>query len=343
MAFKWHCITSSCAEVVYQEYLPAVVRWRYLREDWQEIEGNDYTLTIAKNRCPVLYKYTYQTISQQGDISEKIFTDTGVTGAIYNWGLTRVFENQVDQNLKQDYCGINSTPKCTASRAYRAWFYHDGGKQDKNRNSLPAGSMTGYTFVSITTAWGIKLLDLFRADGQPDNCGNCIFTVTKNGQIVHTETRDICPEVEKLPCRKSDEVKIVQVEKIPYLSAVEVADVGYDAIHVKGVPYPLPIVTPIPSECLNIYRQEIYDFLPEGDPDAPDEPVFGDFITQICSVPGCPPPAYGVVCRDDCGNLCQSCPSDTCAVECDGQICCYDESGIAVKTIALNNYCGGQS
>ncbi|HEY9772117.1 MAG TPA: hypothetical protein V6C71_27035 [Coleofasciculaceae cyanobacterium] len=41
---NWHCIPSGCAEVVYQEYLPPSVRWRYGSEPWQEIDGDDYSI-----------------------------------------------------------------------------------------------------------------------------------------------------------------------------------------------------------------------------------------------------------------------------------------------------------
>jgi hypothetical protein len=49
---NWHCVPSSCAEVVYQEYLPPVVRWRYPGENWQEIEADDYSLAQIQQPCP---------------------------------------------------------------------------------------------------------------------------------------------------------------------------------------------------------------------------------------------------------------------------------------------------
>ena len=52
---NWHCIPSSCAEVVYQEYLPPVVRWRYPDEDWQEIKADNFTLSQDKGKCPTKY------------------------------------------------------------------------------------------------------------------------------------------------------------------------------------------------------------------------------------------------------------------------------------------------
>ncbi|MEO0011711.1 MAG: hypothetical protein RLZZ535_100 [Cyanobacteriota bacterium] len=48
---NWHCVPSSCAEVVYQEYLPPTIRWRYGNEAWQEIQGalNYSTQVITPN------------------------------------------------------------------------------------------------------------------------------------------------------------------------------------------------------------------------------------------------------------------------------------------------------
>ena len=63
------------------------------------------------------------------------------------------------------------------------------------------------------------------------------------------------------------------------------------------------------------------------------------FIAQISSAPNCPPPEYTVIC--DCA-MCESCPDGTCPVECNGHICCYDTTtGVAVKEIPIDEYCGG--
>ncbi len=37
---NFHCIPESCGRVVYREYLPPVVRWRYPGEKWQEQVGS---------------------------------------------------------------------------------------------------------------------------------------------------------------------------------------------------------------------------------------------------------------------------------------------------------------
>ena len=53
---NFHRISSSCARVVWREYLPPVVRWRYdFGEEWQEIEADDYATEKEKGKCQSLY------------------------------------------------------------------------------------------------------------------------------------------------------------------------------------------------------------------------------------------------------------------------------------------------
>ena len=174
-----------------------------------------------------------------------------------------------------------------------------------------------------------------RKDGLPDNCGKCLFVVTKEGQTVYQETRAICPEVEKLPCRLNDERKEVKIEKFAYLERAEVVPYFYQNFGL-GV-----FQAKIPDECLCIYKNTLETIIPQfyGFPTPTNtvQNVYG-YITQICSAPGCPPPEYQVLC--DC-NDCENCPPDTCAVNCDGNICCYDNSGVSIKEIAVADYCEG--
>ena len=47
----FHCIPQGCGRVLYQEYLPPKVRWRYPGEDWQEIEGDNYEVDNRPAQC----------------------------------------------------------------------------------------------------------------------------------------------------------------------------------------------------------------------------------------------------------------------------------------------------
>lgn len=58
---NWHCIPSSCARVVYYEYLPPVVRWRYEGENWNEIEADDYAIEQLPGQCEgINYRMFFQ-------------------------------------------------------------------------------------------------------------------------------------------------------------------------------------------------------------------------------------------------------------------------------------------
>ncbi|NJL53497.1 MAG: hypothetical protein HC930_17425 [Hydrococcus sp. SU_1_0] len=196
-------------------------------------------------------------------------------------------------------------------------------------------------FESQTSGKEVVIIDsITRLDGLPDNCGDWTFTITKNGKSVHQESRSVKPEVQKIPCQLSDVSKQIEIEKFPYLERVEVIPWAYQNFGANVYR------NNIPSNCLNIYKGHTTAIipLPGGIPTPSNSSIDQDysygFITQICSAPGCPPPEYDVIC--DCNN-CESCPGDTCGIECNGVICCYNDYGTSIKEIAKSNYCGGQA
>lgn len=321
-----HCITSGCATVIYREYLPPVVRWRYEGEAWQEIEGDDYSIQREEMQCFVPYRFNWR--HRPSSTRDWEYFSRGSNS------LFPPFSNF--KFLFTDNCGKNSEnfpvhSDFPNSRCRGRWsFYYEGFDENGNKGSYLNRDYGGNLFTQEATS---EYLGSQRADELPDNCGDCILTITKNDEIVHTETRDTCPEVEILPCRLSDVYKEIKIDKVPYLSAIEVIPFARDAEKINGVPYPLNFVRPIPSECLNIYRNELFDPLPSGLPSEENEPGLGDYITQICSVPNCPPPEYEVIC--DCV---ERCPPNTCSVVCGSNICCYDSNGISQKSIPISSF-----
>jgi hypothetical protein len=168
------------------------------------------------------------------------------------------------------------------------------------------------------------------------NCSpnQCQFKVFKNGQTIYNETRSTCPEVQKISCTLSEQNKAVKVNKLPYLERVEVVPYAY-------LNFGLNVFqAAIPSNCLNIYNNLTTTIIPlfNGFPTPSNSSQANyNFVDQICSYPGCPPPQFDVIC--DC--QCQSCPGDTCPIECGDHICCYNDYGVSVQTIPKANYCGG--
>ncbi len=317
---NWHCIPSNCATVHYCEYEPPKIRWQYPNEPWQEINGaDDYSTQVATPNFTGGQCFDRYVIK--------------VTGDRYYYG-----------NFVQSYTAFNSEvggPIKDIKVVYYGWCLLQIVSTDSNGNDYtfyqPIGS-PGNSFV-------ITSIVITKVNGQIDNCGDlpssCTFTITKNGQTVHTETRAVCPEVQKIPCKLSGVRHSIKIKKIPYLERVEVRDQSINTVYLPPANTPLIDVSPLPTECLNVYVTYILappilsNFVP-----LPGAFNLYQLIAQICSAPDCPPPEYQVIC--DC-NSCESCPDGTCALECDGQICCYGSDGVSVKQIATSNYCGGQS
>lgn len=332
MTGNFYCVPSNCARVVYREYLPPVVRWRYSGEDWNEIKADNYTVNQPSGQCDTGYllRGTFEgaykiSVYCRGNLEWYSNPRLPVPGAIIG------FEERIISGLKkwvilyQRPGGSIQAYTNLIDIFYRTEFY--------NRTNCNSGGAWGWEggFFSIDS--------IERADGQPDNCGDCVFTVYLDNQIVHQETRSECPEVEQLPCRLSDEIKQIQIQKLPFLERVEIVNESRDIIYLPPAGFPIIGDTVLPTECLHIYKT--YITAPTGINDfVPLPGIYNpyEFIKEICSAPGCPPPEYQVIC--DCDNSCESCPDGTCAVLCDGHVCCYGDDGIAVKSIPLADYCG---
>jgi hypothetical protein len=321
---NWHCVPSGCAEVVYQEYLPPSIRWRYPGEDWQEILGDDYKINEnLTGQCSTKYKASW--ITNVFGSNTKCSNSSAVLFGPYNvWGPVSgvIFKNP------RGNCG-----------AYESMYLLCHGLSSQPRKVDQIEFLIGSNSVLGRYANAINF-QVVLDDNQPDNCGNCTFMVTKNGNIVHQETRSVCPEVEKLPCRLSDVVKTIEIEKLPYLERIEVRNQSIEPIYLPPANVPLLDVKSLPNECLNIYNTYILappflsDYVPLPGIINPYQ-----YIAQICSAPGCSPPQYQVIC--DCE--CQVCPDNTHPITCGDSICCYGSDGIAVKTISIDDYCGGDS
>jgi len=331
---NFHCIPESCARVVWREYLPPVVRWRYEGEDWQEVEADDYSVEQQVGQCPTQYKIEGTYANANTKIGKKCGERLLFRGTFRGKFIRfKFFHHSGFNHLMggyeyEDYDGNIQTNLALGQSG--ELFAYDSCREVNRAERF-----------AIATEQLI-LTNIYRTDGEPDDCGGCEFTITKNGAVVHTETRDDCPEVEKLPCRLSDESKEIEIEKREYLERIEVRNQDINLIYVSPLEAPLIDSSPLPPNCLNIYQTFVTapPFLSNYVP-LPGAFNLYSYVEQICSAPGCPAPEYTVIC--DC-NSCESCPSRTCAVECDGHICCYDtETGISVKQINLNDYCEGET
>jgi hypothetical protein len=134
--------------------------------------------------------------------------------------------------------------------------------------------------------------------------------------------------------------KAIEIKKLPYLERVEVRNQSINPTFIGLSNAPILDVSPLPPECLNVYLTYILA-PPILSNYVPLPGVFNpyQFIAQICSAPGCPPPLYDVICSD----CCEKCPDYTCPIECGDEICCYNDYGVSVQTIPKSNFCGGAS
>jgi hypothetical protein len=340
---NWHCITSSCATVHYREYSPPKTRWRYGAEPWKEIEGDDYTIKQefdTNNR----QTYTYQLIAN-AYLAQAYQNEPAGT-------LIEIYDNGSDLGILNNFSGAYRGQSNNTFIDYD-YTYWSNGYCERRRKSTFLNYKGHQVRLYSTNGSDLYIYNIHNIRGKYLGLASGIrcnfysknnydFIVYKNQHIVYQESRSQPPEVQKIPCQLSTIEKQIEIRKIPYLDRVEVVDYAYDVrlgLLVDSSNYGFLVAKePIPSQCLNIYNNSITSTIPTNVANTPENLYLQ--IAQICSAPGCPPPEYQVIC--DCNN-CESCPDGTCAVECEGQICCYGSNGVSVKSIALENYCGGQS
>lgn len=96
---NFHCIPSSCARVVWREYLPPTIRWRYPGEDWQEIEGDDHSIDDQSPQFDYLERKQY-----------KVFATARVLERVppASSGLPAIYEK--DQEIEVYLLGTYSAP-----------------------------------------------------------------------------------------------------------------------------------------------------------------------------------------------------------------------------------------
>ena len=320
-----HCIPNGCGRVLWREYLPPVVRWRYPGEDWQEIEGDRYEIENQPAQCCGSWDITvaYNVPGCNGGIE---YTGAGTVRIPY--GTYQGIEYRTDNPFTRTVIQVVYYD-CYQDKLKTLPVWSSTGKSSEIPNcgdSLAIHDKPGSTY---------RIVDAVRVDGGIEECNTCWFSVYKGQEIVHTEVREDCPEVEQVSCRLSDVINEIKIEKIPYLQRIEVLDFAYQNFGANV------FRREIPDECLNIYRNltTVLPPLPGGIPvPANNLQEHYELILQICSAPGCPPPEYNVICDCDC----EKCPTNTCPVECGNHVCCYDTStGKAVKEIEIEKYCGG--
>ncbi len=298
---NFHCIPEGCGRVVYREYLPSVVRWRYPGEQWQEIEGDDYSIDERPAQCcgswDITVEYYVPGCNRALDYS-------GTRTVRIPYGKYRRLEYQLDNPFVRTQIAVIYWD-CRQNKEKSISVWSSTGKSSILPN---CGDPTAIHDQPGST---YQLVSAVRVDAGQETCTECTFTVYKNQEVVHSEQRENCPQGEILPCRLSDEVKEIKIEKEAYLQRIEVRNESIDVVSVSPLDAPLIFTSQLPTDCLNIYKTAtlappiLSEYVPVPGVINPYQ-----FIQQICSAPGCPPPEYQVIC--DCE--CESCPDGTCPV-----------------------------
>jgi hypothetical protein len=329
----------NCLEIT--KYGAGKIRWQYPGEPWQEIEGNDYSLNQALGQCNT--QYTVKGKSASNGLSYCGASWQTNPKPINNWtlytngrvkGLKRVTNVGGSTQPHQKY-NKTSTGACGSAipgATTRHWFaYLDWeGQTNINQGGLIYfdESWLGNFDNQPIDAEVVKILSIKRSDNQPDNCGDWTFTVLSNGQEIYKSVRPQKPTVEKIGCSKQIPIK-VQIRTSP-LGLVEVSKNFQN--------FSATTQYTSPNECIVVTN--IIPYLPLGSTTGSLDKLT-EHVGQYCSSKGCPEPETIFLADTTCSRFCESCPDDTCPIECGDHICCYNNYGISIKEIPIADYCGG--
>lgn len=322
MTGSFYCVPSGKATVIYRVYNPPKLRYKYPDGDWQEITAlNGGQLTYTRERepgqcCPREYYVNFSIkIVRCFDMATIVNTtrDALVPGKIRGFYLGLMPGRITGTHF---YAQIEN---CDGSISYRSIY-----SRISNFVTTGCPNKNGSTSNIYLPACSFTINSIVPEDQGLDNCGDCVFQVFEDGQLIFQQKNPDCPQVENIPCSLSETEQQITTTKVPYLERFEVVDYGYGIIALPGginIDY-----YDIPPECLNLYVSTITAPTKYGTPDnsAPNY----HYVAQICSAPGCPPPQYQVICGDV-----EQCPEGTCEVDCGTVICCYGSDGKPVKTI----------
>lgn len=147
----------------------AEILWQYGEKPPNRIVGiDDYTIEQKKGQCDTQYAYwiNYDFYSYGVRYSRRVYLFT-LQGRILD------IQTSFNKNNSRHY-------------AFATIF----------TSSFPDGYGGG---AQLNRGWDLIedsiFVDFSRADGLPDDCGECVFTVYKTAQIIHQETQPNCPTV----------------------------------------------------------------------------------------------------------------------------------------------------
>lgn len=329
-----YCISLTEAVIEYQPYQTGKVVYQYPGEESQEIKSQN-----CGNLTYQLTEETLQTCSGQ----RFLFNSKIENGQVLNrYGRTCVWELYNQEFLSLELWGVieveflnyelfstsgcrtivNSSNKIGGYGKVVVISDEDDESTERKENIIFDNQYFSSSKVLVdhqTFLYQISPLD----GGCPPQCK---FEVFEDGDLIYQEIRQECPIVEVIDPQLSPDFKTVKIGKQAATETIKIIDYG---VSIDGRLDPPVGYHNIPDSCLNIYVIAINLFNNNSSGNYYSNPL--RFVRQICSDFGCPPPEFNVICSES-----QECPSGTCAVKCNGHICCYDKNGIAVTNFSNN-------
>ena len=175
----------------------ARIRWRYEGEEWQKIEGDDYEVIRQTGQCIASYQARGEFKFQSSVFDDLECGDKQywVSGEL---GKGKIISLSFDENIDYQFCKIKAVIQNAQGEIETRYVRVDN---TGDRITWFGGSLL-YYFDQCTRRGSrggnnFVVKEIRRTDGLPDDCGDCVFTITLNGNVVHSETRKTCPEVEK--------------------------------------------------------------------------------------------------------------------------------------------------
>lgn len=334
-----YCHDSGKAIINYRPYSQGKIRYRYSNQDWFEKKGESYELDYTPPGQEASFSWYFieceATVNGRFPSDEKlpvVFVNGQTIKCRVNASFPGIFADSIAVNdtlysyISLDFKFIQSSSSNNSGQYENTnCYYRDISWQlisyepdvkkalystPSTRNNIGVTNIRNFVLVENTSR-------------NPRVCkpkpGKCTFRVFHCDELSFEATSTVCPEVEQIESSLGDEQSIT-VNSIPKDYHILVSSVGYS---ISGSKPPTMLQTSIPDHCLNIYKVNSSFFNPSANSNNTESPL--QLIKQICSAKCSPPPEIEVTCLPP-----EKCPPGTCAVECNGHICCYDINGISV-------------
>jgi hypothetical protein len=345
-----HCYGYSNSRILWKPYLGGGIEYRYPSEAWQTITAQnrgELTYTTQENNLNCTFPYRvkfkvvnsplFQFISNTGrcsywDVDHSIASQENsnpgaglasyyVWGPIYGWQVADT--GNAYRNCSNDlFSHVNLRGKLlNGARKIQILchgFAPSPGGSSPPRLSTPTWVtwFNGYRSVSLQYFLNGLNSVWFEVPSAYFCPTTCTFKVFEDGIEIFTRTETVCPEVKQVEC-KTDPDAINQ--------GIGISKQGNQLVLVTDQEYSVNpqgyvVTTPLADNQLNVYK-----VTPKGDIDSNNS---YELIEQIASECQDKRPEYQVNCLGK-----ETCPPNTCEVDCGNHICCYDKNGYPVKTI----------